>query len=181
MRISTLSTFCFFRRLDAKALIINSVTAWSTTISLGTPCALINESAESTAGARPAKPVAIYNLITADTIDADIYERCLLRIGVFERALGANEAILGSITRELTSVAKNLALSSAERQAKLDQLADNSIRLVREQQDLEVRQTELFGLQVPATSSGGMSRMRPATGSRPLPLNASSQFTCATT
>ena len=94
--------------------------------------------------------VAIYNLITADTIDADIYERCLLRIGVFERALGANEAILGSITRELTSVAKNLALSSAERQAKLDQLADNSIRLVREQQDLEVRQTELFGLHVPS-------------------------------
>ncbi|MXW46432.1 MAG: DEAD/DEAH box helicase [Gammaproteobacteria bacterium] len=93
--------------------------------------------------------VAIYNLITADTIDADIYERCLLRIGVFEHALGANEAILGSITRELTSVAKNLALSSAERQAKLDQLADNSIRLVREQQNLEVRQTELFGLQVP--------------------------------
>ena len=94
--------------------------------------------------------VAIYNLITADTIDADIYERCLLRIGVFERALGANEAILGSITRELTSVAKNLALSAVERKAKLDQLADNSIRLVREQQDLEVRQTELFGLHVPS-------------------------------
>ena len=93
--------------------------------------------------------VAIYNLIIPGTIDADIYERCLLRIGVFERALGANEAILGKITREITSVAKNLSLSASERQAKLDQLADNSIRLVKEQQDLEVRQTELFGLQVP--------------------------------
>ena len=93
--------------------------------------------------------VAIYNLITAGTIDADIYERCLLRIGVFERALGANEAILGRITREMTGVAENLALSAVERRAKLDQLADNSIRLVKEQQDLEVRQTELFGLQVP--------------------------------
>ncbi len=93
--------------------------------------------------------VAIYNLITPGTIDADIYERCLLRIGVFERALGANEAILGKMTREITSVAENLSLSAAERQAKLDQLADNSIRLVKEQQDLEIRQTELFGLRVP--------------------------------
>ncbi|HNR30495.1 MAG TPA: SNF2-related protein [Candidatus Hydrogenedentes bacterium] len=94
--------------------------------------------------------VAIYNLITPDTIDAEIYERCLLRIGVFERALGANEAILGEVTREITSVAENLSLSPAERQAKLEQLADNSIRLVKEQQDLETRQTELFGLRMPA-------------------------------
>lgn len=94
--------------------------------------------------------VAIYNLITPDTIDAEIYNRCLLRIGVFERALGANEAILGEVTREITSVAENLSLSPAERQVKLEQLADNSIRLVKEQQDLETRQTELFGLRMPA-------------------------------
>jgi ATP-dependent helicase HepA len=93
--------------------------------------------------------VAIYNLITPGTIDANIYERCLIRIGVFERALGANEAILGNITREITSVAENLTLSAAERRAKLDLVADNSIRLVKEQQDLETRQTELFGLRVP--------------------------------
>lgn len=93
--------------------------------------------------------VAIYNLITPDTIDAEIYERCLLRIGVFERALGANEAILGEVTREITGVAENLSLSPAERQAKLEQLADNSIRLFKEQQDLESRQTELFGLRMP--------------------------------
>ena len=93
--------------------------------------------------------VAIYNFITPGTVDADIYERCLMRIGVFECALGANEAILGEITREITSVAENLSLSAVERQRKLDQLADNSIRLVREQQDLEKQQTELFGLHVP--------------------------------
>ena len=93
--------------------------------------------------------VAIYNLITPDTIDAEIYNRCLLRIGVFERALGANEAILGKVTREITSVAENLSLSPEERQAKLKQLADNSIRLVKEQQDLETSQTELFGLSMP--------------------------------
>ena len=38
--------------------------------------------------------VAIVNLITPGTIDADIYERCLVRIGVFERALGGSEEIL---------------------------------------------------------------------------------------
>ena len=41
-------------------------------------------------------------------------------------------------------------LTEEERQAKLDQLADNSIRLVKEQRDLENRQTELFGLRLPA-------------------------------
>ncbi|MBI4027515.1 MAG: DEAD/DEAH box helicase family protein [Verrucomicrobia bacterium] len=93
--------------------------------------------------------VAIYNLITPCTIDAEIYERCLMRIGVFERALGANEAILGKITQEITSVAENLSLTEKERRERLDQLADNSIRLVKEQQDLESRQTEIFGLRVP--------------------------------
>ena len=33
--------------------------------------------------------VAIVNLITPGTVDADIYDRCLKRIGVFEQALGA--------------------------------------------------------------------------------------------
>ena len=37
--------------------------------------------------------VAIINLITPNTVDADIYERCLLRIGVFESALGGSEEI----------------------------------------------------------------------------------------
>ena len=93
--------------------------------------------------------VVIYNLITPGTVDADIYERCMARIGVFERALGANEAILGEITREILSVGENLALTEEERQAKLNQIADNGVRLVKEQQDLEARQTELFGLRLP--------------------------------
>ena len=94
--------------------------------------------------------VAIYNLIIPGTVDADIYKRCLLRIGVFERALGANEVILGKITQEITSVGENLMLTKEERRARLEQLADNSIRLVKEQRDLENRQTELFGLHLPA-------------------------------
>ncbi|MFC1791046.1 DEAD/DEAH box helicase [Gemmatimonadota bacterium] len=93
--------------------------------------------------------VAIYNLITPGTIDAEIYDRCLYRIGVFQRALGANEAILGKITQDMTEVGENLSLSPEERERKLEVLAENSIRLVREQEELESRRTELFGLDVP--------------------------------
>jgi len=45
--------------------------------------------------------VAIYNFITPGTVDAEIYECCLLRIGVFRQALGGSEEILGRLTREL--------------------------------------------------------------------------------
>ena len=52
----------------------------------------------------------IYNLITPGTVDADIYERCLLRIGVFESALGGSEKILGEITTELQNIAEDFEL-----------------------------------------------------------------------
>ncbi len=94
--------------------------------------------------------VAIYNLITPGTVDADIYERCLERIGVFQHALGANEDILGEITQKISAVADNLMLSPEERREKLETIARNSIGMIKEQQDLEAGQTSLFGIQVPA-------------------------------
>lgn len=94
--------------------------------------------------------VAIYNMITPGTIDADIYERCLLRIGVFKNSIGDNEEILGVITREIRAIAENFTLSEEERQKKLQQLADNQIRLFQEQQELEEKQVELFGIKLPA-------------------------------
>ena len=93
--------------------------------------------------------VAIINLITPGTVDADIYERCLLRIGVFENALGGGEEILGDIASEIKNIAENYSLSEEERQAKLQQLADNQIRLVQEQEKLEQQQMELFGIRLP--------------------------------
>ncbi len=93
--------------------------------------------------------VAIVNLITPGTVDADIYERCLLRIGVFEHALGGSEEILGDISKEIKNIAENYSLSEEERQAKLQQLADNQIRLVQEQERLERQQMELFGIRLP--------------------------------
>ena len=93
--------------------------------------------------------VAIVNLITPGTVDADIYERCLLRIGVFENALGGSEEILGDISREIRNIAENFSLSEEERRSRLQQLADNEIRLVQEQEKLEQGQLELFGIQLP--------------------------------
>ena len=93
--------------------------------------------------------VTIFNLITPGTIDADIYERCLLRIGVFESALGGSEEILGEITTELREIAENYDLTEVERRAKLQQLEDNQIRLIQEKERLEDQQLELFGIRLP--------------------------------
>ena len=93
--------------------------------------------------------VAIVNLVTPGTVDADIYERCLVRIGVFKNALGGSEEILGEVTREIRHIAENYALSEEDRRTKFQQLADNKIRLIQEQEKLEQRQMELFGIRLP--------------------------------
>lgn len=96
--------------------------------------------------------VAIVNFITPGTVDADIYERCLWRIGVFHHAVGGSEEILGKITEKLHDIAESFNLTSEERERQLSQLADNGIRQVREEQELESKQSELFGLNVPEHS-----------------------------
>lgn len=93
--------------------------------------------------------VAIFNFITPGTVDAEIYERCLLRIGVFRQALGGSEEILGNLTREIRGIAENLQLTLEEQARRLQQLADNEIRVVQEQMLLEEQQATLFGLSVP--------------------------------
>jgi ATP-dependent helicase HepA len=93
--------------------------------------------------------VTVINMVTPGTVDADIYERCLLRIGVFNNALGSCEEILGEITREIKNIAENYILNTEERRSKLKQLADNKIRLIQEQEALEERQMELFGIHFP--------------------------------
>jgi superfamily II DNA or RNA helicase len=90
--------------------------------------------------------VLIYNLITPGTVDADIYYRCLDRIGVFRNSVGDCEEILGDLTREVRATAENVRLTEAERQARLQQIADNAIRLQHEQLALEQNQREFFGV-----------------------------------
>ena len=93
--------------------------------------------------------VAIVNLVTPGTVDADIYQRCLLRIGVFEHAVGGNEEILGTVTREIHDIAESFTLTAEQRAQRLQQIADNGIRQIRVEQELEAKQAELFGLNLP--------------------------------
>jgi len=99
--------------------------------------------------------VNIYNLITADTVDADIYNRCLMRIGVFERSIGECEQILGEIGTQIEQIAMNINLTAEERRIKLEQMADNEVRRVQEMNHLEDEEKELFGFDF---SSNAMSR-----------------------
>jgi ATP-dependent helicase HepA len=90
--------------------------------------------------------VAIVNILTEGTVEADIYQRCLLRIGVFHRALGGSEEILGSITTQLRRIADDLSLTVDDRQQRLQQLADNEMGRIEEQSQLEEREAGLLGL-----------------------------------
>lgn len=90
--------------------------------------------------------VAIINILTHGTIEAEIYERCLLRIGVFHRALGGSEKILGDLTTELRRIADDLTLSEADREERLRQLADNKVARIQELERLEDQQGALLGL-----------------------------------
>lgn len=89
--------------------------------------------------------VNIYNMITEGTVDADIYERCLLRIGVFEKSIGECEEILGQISKQVEDIALNVKLTEDERRYKLEQMADNEVRKIQELNRLEDEKKELFG------------------------------------
>jgi ERCC4-related helicase len=89
--------------------------------------------------------VNIYNIITADTVDADIYTRCLMRIGIFERSVGECEEVLGAIGAQIEQIAVNTELTADERRQKLEQMADNEIRRMQELTKLEDEERALFG------------------------------------
>lgn len=89
--------------------------------------------------------VNIYNIITENTVDAEIYYRCLMRIGVFERSIGDCEAILGKIASGIETIVLDTKLTEEERKTKLEQMADNEVRKVQEMTRLEEEEKELFG------------------------------------
>ncbi len=89
--------------------------------------------------------VNIYNMITEETVDADIYYRCLMRIGVFESSIGDCEEILGEIASGIESIITDSSLTEHERQRKLEQIADNEVRKSQELNRLEEEEKELFG------------------------------------
>jgi len=102
--------------------------------------------------------IAIKNLVVSGTVDAVIFDRCLSRIGVFRRALGGSEAILGELTREIRKIGEDLTLSDSEREQRLQQLADNKIGRIQEQEELEEREGALFGLPLKKLDEEGVEQ-----------------------
>ena len=89
--------------------------------------------------------VNIYNIITENTVDAEIYHRCMVRIGIFERSIGDCEEILGKIALDIEKIVSGNDMTDEERQIKLEQVADNEVRKIQELMRLEEEEKELFG------------------------------------
>lgn len=89
--------------------------------------------------------VNIYNMITSDTIDAEIYKRCLLRIGIFEDSVGECSDILGEISRAIQKIVFDTSLTDEERKIKLELIADNEVRRIQELRRLEEEEKQLLG------------------------------------
>ena len=92
--------------------------------------------------------VSIINIITKGTIDFEIYDRCLLRIGVFNSSIGDSEEILGEVTQEIYNIVDQYILNPEERAKKELQITDNAIRKMQEQQRLEEEKHAFFGLDI---------------------------------
>ena len=89
--------------------------------------------------------VKIYNMITQDTIDETIYDRCLCKIGVFEASIGDCSEILGDISEQIMKIMFNPDLTEEERHIKIEQMADNDVMKVQEMQKLEQEEKSLYG------------------------------------
>lgn len=92
--------------------------------------------------------VHIYNCIVNGTIDAEIYDRCFMRIGLFEQSLGECSDILGSIEHSIKNIIFDSSLTNEERLKKIEQMSDNEIRLINENRKLEEESKEMFGIDI---------------------------------
>ncbi|MDR0321462.1 MAG: DEAD/DEAH box helicase [Treponema sp.] len=92
--------------------------------------------------------VHIYNCITEGTLDADIYDRCLDRIGIFEQNIGDCAEILGELADGIEKIVFDNSLTAEQRAEKLEKLAENEVRNIRETQKLENESKEFFGIDI---------------------------------
>jgi superfamily II DNA or RNA helicase len=90
--------------------------------------------------------VWIVNVITPGTVDADIYNRCLMKVGVFTESIGECEEILGEVEGDIKAIVFDSGLTEEQRRLKLEQLADNVVRRQQVEEKLEEEQKSFFGL-----------------------------------
>ncbi|MCI8283746.1 MAG: DEAD/DEAH box helicase [Firmicutes bacterium] len=89
--------------------------------------------------------VKIYNMITENSIDEVIYDRCLNKIGVFESSIGDCSEILGDISEQISKIMFDSELTEEERKVKIEQMADNELMKINEMYKLEQEEKSLFG------------------------------------
>ena len=91
-----------------------------------------------------AERIDILNFGCANTIDERIHNRLLVRLGIFERALGGMEAILGEKIQKLTSELLNQPLTPDEEKERIEDAAMAIENNRRYQEELEEQASHLF-------------------------------------
>lgn len=81
--------------------------------------------------------VSIWNLFYEDTIDSRIYDRLLMRLGIFKRALGGMEAVLGEMTQKLALELLSKTLTPAEEEERIEATAQALANIQKEEERLE--------------------------------------------
>jgi SNF2 family DNA or RNA helicase len=92
-----------------------------------------------------AKSIRIYNLIIEDSIEERIFQRLFERIGIFERAIGDLEVILGEEIRELSKQIFSSQLTKAQETALAEKAATNIVRRQQEMEDFEKERLHFMG------------------------------------
>lgn len=92
--------------------------------------------------------VQIFNFITKDTVEEKIFFRCYERLGVFSSTVGDLEGVLGTLVKELNQKVINIDLTDEQEEMKVNQLADNAIRLANENRLFEIDAKDLLLLDV---------------------------------
>jgi ATP-dependent helicase HepA len=89
--------------------------------------------------------VRIYNLVIANSIESRILMRLYERIGLFERAVGDIEAILGEEVRELSRKVYTAFLTPTEESRLAEQASQNIIRRQQEMEEFEKQRLAFMG------------------------------------
>lgn len=88
--------------------------------------------------------ITIWNLFYEDTIDARIYDRLFLRLGVFEKALGGLELVIGDEIKKLTNDLMFQKLSNKEQEARIEQTAQALANIKNHEEQLEEQANNLI-------------------------------------
>lgn len=91
--------------------------------------------------------VLIVNMVYGDTIDDRIYTVLLEKIGIFERAIGGMEVILGKLVRELTVALIRKDLTKEEEEKRIEETAIAIAARRRQEDELEEQAIHLVALE----------------------------------